>query len=235
MRQTNRVHLFTLVPLLVTVLLGAAHAQVAVYQTQFPTVTMPNKVGQHVLLGTLPLGPIQSGFASFDFQATGSFQGGWSSNGVNDVQESFDLYFCDKADCSGASQVLIGHLVLVPFGVAGCMGSVLTLRGSFAQSSGGVHGAIFTGMVDGLWTGRPTFGTIRCASWLQNPWGDGLANRPAGWVTGPIAALPSLSNDSVDTTQSLFLVLKTTLTKDDAGVEGGTGQMSLMRVVVYPQ
>ena len=60
---------------------------------------------------------------------------------------------------------------------------------------------------------------------------DGIGGE---FVTGPIGALPSLSKDPVDTTSSLFLVLTTTLIKNENGAQG-VGQMSLMRAVVYPQ
>lgn len=235
MRQPNRLLPFAAsISLLILALFAVAHAQVAVYQTHFPSVTMPSQIGQQALLGALPLGTsTQAGLASFDVQATGSFQGVWFSQGPN-VQESFDIYLCDAADCSGSTRARVGHVVLAPVGISNCLDGVLTLRGSFAQASGGVHDAIYTGMLEGLWTGRPKLGSIGCAPYLS-AWGDGMIDGIGGeFVTGPIGALPSLSKDPVDTTSSLFLVLTTTLIKNENGAQG-IGQMSLMRAVVYPQ
>lgn len=234
MRQPNRIAPLAAIAVLVLACFAVAHAQVAVYQTHFSNVTMPSQIGQQVVLGSLPLGTsTQSGVASFDFQATGSFRGEWFSQGPS-ILESFDLYVCDAADCSGSTRSQVGHVIVAPVGVSNCLDGVLTLRGSFARASGGVNNTTFTGMLEGIWTGRPKLGSIGCAPYLD-PWVDGMIDGIGGqFTTGPIAALPSLSNDAVDTTQSLFVVLITSLTKDEGGARG-TGQLSLMRAVLYSQ
>jgi hypothetical protein len=54
-------------------------------------------------------------------------------------------------------------------------------------------------------------------------------------VTGPVGALPFFSKDPVNTLNPLYLVLMTTVTRNDEHeVFSGNGQINLMRAVVYP-
>lgn len=228
----------TATTLLMLAFLGIANAQIAVQQTQFSVVTMPSHTGQQVLLGSLPLGSAtQAGLASFDFQAVGLFKGfDWQPFYPTSTQETYDVFLCDTANCKGSVQSQLGRVILSPY-AGGCLDGFVTLRGTFAQSGGGVRDATFTGVLEGLWTQRLKLNIPACGGSGINDIdreADGMIDRPS--YTGPIAALPTVSNVPVNTTGNLFLVLMTTLLVDNEnfGQYPHTGQMSLMRAVVYP-
>ena len=209
---------------------GTLRGQVARYSTTFPKVTMPNQVGQQVFLGSVLLDGLLETAKSFDLQASGAFHGDWSPTNIVDVQESFDLYLCDRGDCKGSIRSQIGHVILVPFAISACIDGVLTLRATVVKTNRGSNS--FTSMLDGAWTGRILPNQNTCdINFFQ--WADGLIDRIVPVATGPTGALPWISAQFVDTSQPLFLVLMTTLVANDNTAEG-TGQLGLMRVVVYP-
>jgi hypothetical protein len=218
------------VTLLLISVMGTAQGQVARYSTTFAKVTMPTQVGQQVVMGSLPLDGLLLTTNSFDVQASGVFHGDWAPEDIVDLQESFDLYLCDQSDCSGSTRAQVAHLNLVPFALSECLDGVLTLHGTVVKNVSG-----FTGMTDGTWTGKIIPGQNSCDI-RDLQWADGFTDRYSPSIaTGPTGALPWVSAQFVNTSQNLFLTLITTLAVDnDNGLAQGTGQIRLMRMVVYP-
>jgi hypothetical protein len=225
-------HTLTIAAALVVIcLLARSQAQVAIYETSFPSVSMPSQIGQQVFLGSLPITSLsrtaRGGIGSFDFQSLGVFHGDWTPVFI-DIQWSVDLFLCDKSDCSGPTRSQIAHIILVPFARSACLDGIMTLRGTFVRASGTAYTAVYTGMLDGLWTGK-IITQDRCG----HEWEDGLIDSDTNLATGPIGAFPWAATDSVDTTRPLFLGLTATIIKNDEDGQG-VGQISLMRVVTYP-
>jgi hypothetical protein len=230
-KMRNTLTIFT--ALLAICLIGTGQAQVAHYATTFPSVSMPTQVGQQVLLGSLPISSLET-VHSFEVQASAYFHGNWEPENLVDLQESFDLYLCDRSDCSGSTRSQIGHVNLAPHADSECLDGVVSLRGTLVTTTNTGTTAVYAGMLDGLWTGKLIPQTDKCdLQALQ--WGDGFVDTNFHSATGPIGALPWVSPNFVDVTHPLFLALTTTLAENDNKVGvGGTGQIRLLRVVVYP-